>query len=61
MAEFRTQEGEASVEAYRGVAEWDSVDAHTAFTQRPEFEGSGEAIAPYLDVQPEARHGEAVG
>ena len=40
--------------------EWDSVEAHTALTQRPQFESFGDAIGPYLAGQPDVRHVEAV-
>ncbi len=43
------------------TAEWDSVDAHTALTQKPQFESFGEAVVPYLAGQPGVRHVEAVG
>lgn len=43
------------------IVEWDSVDAHTALTQKPEFGSFGEAIGPHLAGQPEVRHVEAVG
>ena len=42
------------------IVEWDSVDAHTALTQKPRFESFGEAVGPYLAGQPEVRHVEAV-
>ena len=42
------------------IVEWDSVDAHTALTQTPQFESFGEAIGSYLAGQPEIRHVEAV-
>ncbi len=62
-------EGSRGASLHRGVedpdsftliVEWDSVDAHTALTQRPEFERFGEAIGPHLAGQPEVRHVEAV-
>jgi len=40
--------------------EWDSVEAHTALTQKPEFGGFAEAVGPYLAGQPEVRHVETV-
>jgi len=43
------------------IVEWDTVDAHTALTQRPEFESFGEAVGPHLAGRPEVRHVEAVG
>jgi quinol monooxygenase YgiN len=61
-------EGSRSASLHRGVedpdsftpiVEWDSVQAHTDLTQRPQFESFGEAIAPYLAGQPEVRHVEA--
>ena len=42
------------------IVEWDSVDAHTALTQKPRFESFGEAIGPYFVGQPEVRHVEDV-
>jgi len=63
-------EGSRGASLHRGVEDpasftlivgWDSVDAHTALTQRPEFGSFGEAIARYLAGRPEARHVEAVG
>ena len=62
-------EGSGGVSLHRGVedpdsftliVEWDSVDAHTALTQTPQFESFGEAIGPYLAGQPEVLHVEAV-
>lgn len=62
-------EGSREVTLYRGVedpdsftliVEWDSVEAHTALTQKPEFGSFGEAISPYLAIQPEVRHVTAV-
>ncbi|CAN5566192.1 hypothetical protein BH24ACT18_BH24ACT18_06280 [soil metagenome] len=65
-------QAEAFVEAYRGaslhrgvedpdsftlIVEWDSVEAHTTPTQKPDF---GESVGPYLAGQPEVRHLEAV-
>ncbi len=42
------------------IVEWDSVDAHTALTRKPQFGSFGEAIGPYLIGQPEVRHVEAI-
>lgn len=42
------------------IVEWDSVDAHTALTQKPHFESFGEAVMPHLAGRPEVRHVEAV-
>ena len=62
-------EGSRGASLHRGVedpdfftliVEWDSVDAHTALTQTPQFESFGEAIGPHLAVHPEVRHVEAV-
>jgi len=62
-------EGSRGASLHRGVedpdsftliVEWDSVDAHTALTQKPEFGSFGEAISPHLAGQPEVRHVEAV-
>jgi len=47
-------------DSFTPIVEWDSVQAHTDLTQRPQFESFGEAIAPYLAGQPEVRHVEAV-
>lgn len=48
-------------EVYTLVVEWDSVDAHVALTNRPEFEQFGEAVGPYLAGAPDVRHIEPVG
>lgn len=62
-------EGSRGADLHRGVedpdtftliVEWDSVEAHTALTQKPEFGGFAEAVGPYLAGQPEVRHVEAV-
>ena len=62
-------EGSRGASLYRGVedpdsftliVEWDSVDAHTALTEKPHFESFGEALGPYLAGRPEIRHVEAV-
>ena len=62
-------EGSRGASLHRGVedpdsftliVEWDCVQAHTALTQRPQFESFGEAIGPYLAGQPEVGHVEAV-
>jgi len=62
-------EGSGAASFHRGVedptsftliVEWDSVDAHTALTQRPEFGSFGEAIGPYFAGEPVVRHVEAV-
>lgn len=62
-------EGSKGASLYRGVeepdsftlmVEWDSVEAHTALTQKPEFGSFEEAIGPYLAGQPEVRLAEAV-
>ncbi len=39
------------------IVDWDSVEAHTTPTQKPDF---GESVGPYLAGQPEVRHLEAV-
>ena len=66
---FNDAEGSRSASLHRRVedsdsftliVEWDCVQAHTALTQRPQFESFGEAIGPYLAGQPEVRHVEAV-
>ncbi len=62
-------EGSGGASLHRGVedpdiftliVEWDSVEAHTALTQKPEFGSFGEAIRPHLAGQPEVRHMETV-
>ena len=62
-------EGSKGASLHRGVedpdsftliVEWDSVDAHTALTEKPHFESFGEALGPYLAGRPEIRHVEAV-
>ncbi len=62
-------EGSRGASLHRGVedsdsftliVEWDSVDAHTALAQKPEFGSFGEAISPHLAGQPEVRHVETV-
>ncbi len=47
-------------DSFTPIVEWNSVQAHTPLTQRPQFESFGEAIGPYLAGQPEVRHVEAV-
>ena len=42
------------------IVEWDSVDSHTAVTQKPEFKQFGDAIGPHLAGQPQVNHVEAV-
>lgn len=58
-------EGSHGAELHRGVenpdtftliVEWDSVEAHTNLTQKPEFEKFGEAVTPYLAGAPDVRH-----
>jgi quinol monooxygenase YgiN len=62
-------EGSRGASPHRGVGdpgsftlivEWDSVKAHTALTQQPEFRGFGDAVRPCLVDQPEVRHMEDV-
>ena len=62
-------EGSRGASLHRGVedsdsftliVDWYSVDAHTALTQKPEFESFGEAIRPHLAGLPEVRHVEIV-
>ncbi|MBA2442868.1 MAG: antibiotic biosynthesis monooxygenase [Rubrobacter sp.] len=47
-------------EVYTLIVEWDSVEAHVALTNRPEFEQFGEAVGPYLAGTPDVRHIEPV-
>lgn len=56
----RLHRGVEDPDSFTLIVEWDSVDAHTALTQKPHFESFGEAIGPYLAGQPEVRHVEAV-
>lgn len=62
-------EGNHGAALYRGVeepgsytliVEWDSVEAHTAVTEKPEFERFSDAVGPYLSGRPGVRHVEAV-
>lgn len=48
-------------ETFTLIVEWDSVEAHTNLTQKPEFEKFGGAITPYLAEAPDVRHVEPVG
>ncbi len=63
-------EGSRGASLHRGVedpdsftliVEWDSVEAHTNLTQKPEFEKFGGAITPCLAEAPDVRHVEPVG
>ncbi len=63
-------EGSGGASLYRGVedpdsftlmVEWDSVEAHTALAQKPEFGSFGEAMGPHLAGQPDMRHVKVVG
>ena len=47
-------------DSYTLIVEWDSVEAHVALTEKPEFERFGAAIGPYLAAQPDVRHVEPV-